>query len=500
MQIFIVINPITDVQAPSGCITVPITIQLNIFSQNEVYMNSTIKCFLVLLIVCVNVNVFAQSNNALSFVAGNNSNVSIPHAAQINFGTSTNFTIEAWIKFSGTMAGYSGIVAKASASWVGFQIVIVNQKIAAEIRNLTETMIGTGEGLLGSSTLNDDNWHHVAMVVDRSATNAKLYVDGVIEADVTNSALGGNLDNDGTMYIGSERNQNAFVNGLIDEVRIWSVARTQAELLANKGMEINPATSGLSAYYRFNQGTAGGNNSGVTTLLDVTSYHNNGTLKNFALTGTSSNWVSGNMALPVELTSFTAEIAEKSIELKWKTATETNNYGFEIERTTTTEQANDASTPSPKNGSVAQHDWVRIGFIEGNGTTNAPKSYLFTDNSVSGKTLYRLKQIDRDGKFEYSQTVEVTVVTAPKEFALEQNYPNPFNPTTAIGYQLSANSFTTLKVYDAIGREVATLVNEVKEAGYYSAQFDGAKLSSGIYFARLSSSGKTQMKKLLLLK
>ena len=191
--------------------------------------------------------------------------------------------------------------------------------------------------------------------------------------------------------------------------------------------------------------------------------------------------------LPVELTSFTAEIAEKSIELKWRTATETNNYGFEIQRSAVSPQQSD-------------NMWSKIGFVEGNGTTNAPKSYFFTDKSASGKTSYRLKQIDRDGKFEYSQTVEVTVLSAPKEFALEQNYPNPFNPTTSINYQLSANSFTTLKIYDAIGREVATLVNEVKEAGTYSAQFDGAKLSSGIYFARLSSDGKIQIRKLMLMK
>ena len=94
----------------------------------------------------------------------------------------------------------------------------------------------------------------------------------------------------------------------------------------------------------------------------------------------------------------------------------------------------------------------------------------------------------------------MTAASKPKEFALEQNYPNPFNPTTAISYQLSSNSLTTLKIYDAIGREVATLVNEVKEAGYYSAQFDGSALSSGIYFAKLTSDRKTQMKKLLLLK
>jgi hypothetical protein len=213
-----------------------------------------------------------------------------------------------------------------------------------------------------------------------------------------------------------------------------------------------------------------------------------------------------SQALPVELTSFTAKIAEKSVELKWNTATETNNYGFEIERTTTTghpEQANapkGASTPSPKNGSVAQHDWVRIGFVEGNGTTNAPKSYSFVDKSASGKISYRLKQIDRDGKFEYSQTVEVTAANTPKEFALEQNYPNPFNPTTAISYQLSAFGFTTLKIYDALGREVATLVNEVKEAGSYSAQFDGAKLSSGVYFYKLQSGNSAAVKKLTIMK
>ncbi len=200
---------------------------------------------------------------------------------------------------------------------------------------------------------------------------------------------------------------------------------------------------------------------------------------------------SGSTALPVELISFTATVKERSVELVWNTATETNNYGFEVERRAVSDRHLEGD------GHLA---WTKIGFVEGNGTTNAPKSYSFTDRSANGKTLYRLKQIDRDGKFEYSQTVEVTAATAPKEFALEQNYPNPFNPTTAISYQLSANSFTTLKIYDALGREAATLVNEVKEAGYYSAPFDGSKLSSGMYYARLSSNGKTQIRKIVLLK
>ncbi|MEW5800420.1 MAG: T9SS type A sorting domain-containing protein, partial [Bacteroidota bacterium] len=124
---------------------------------------------------------------------------------------------------------------------------------------------------------------------------------------------------------------------------------------------------------------------------------------------------------------------------------------------------------------------------------------------------YRLKQIDRDGKFEYSQSVEVTVANAPKEFALIQNYPNPFNPTTTIQYSLGTDAhpsnnnmhgraLTTLKIYDVLGREVATLVNEVKEAGNYSVQWNASKFSSGIYYARLQSGEQVQMKKMVLLR
>ena len=192
--------------------------------------------------------------------------------------------------------------------------------------------------------------------------------------------------------------------------------------------------------------------------------------------------------LPVELVSFTASAKLLSVELQWNTATEVNNYGFEIERTVISDQSSVIS-------------WSKAGFVEGNGTTNASKEYSYNDRNVgTGKYLYRLKQVDRDGKFSYSQSVEVEVGNLPKVFTLEQNYPNPFNPSTVISYQLPANSQVTLKVYDAIGREVATLVNEVKEAGNYSVTFDASRFSSGIYFARLQSGDKVQLKKMLLIK
>ncbi|MDP1994550.1 MAG: T9SS type A sorting domain-containing protein, partial [Ignavibacteria bacterium] len=180
-------------------------------------------------------------------------------------------------------------------------------------------------------------------------------------------------------------------------------------------------------------------------------------------------------ALPVELTSFSATIKHGNISLSWQTATEVSNYGFEVERAST----------SPG------MTWENIGFEKGNGNSNSPKSYSFTDaNPMSGNVQYRLKQIDFDGKYEYSEVVEVEIET-PAQFSLSQNYPNPFNPSTAISYQLSAFSLVTLKVYDILGREVATLVNEYQQAGTYNVKFNARhfersrEIPSGVYFYRL---------------
>jgi len=193
-----------------------------------------------------------------------------------------------------------------------------------------------------------------------------------------------------------------------------------------------------------------------------------------------------NSALPVELASFTAQTFSSRVELVWKTATEVNNYGFEIERR------------APGGAHLA---WIKTGFVEGNGTTNSPKNYSYTDNNLkTGKYVYRLKQIDRDGKFKYSQEVEFAVGDVPSEFKLMQNYPNPFNPSTRIEFIVPENGRATLKIYDVVGRELETLVSEQKKPGSYSVQWDASNHSSGMYFARLSSGGKSQVKKLMLQK
>jgi photosystem II stability/assembly factor-like uncharacterized protein len=195
-----------------------------------------------------------------------------------------------------------------------------------------------------------------------------------------------------------------------------------------------------------------------------------------------------NGGTPVELISFSADVNLNDVILIWTTATETNNQGFQIERRKTQDERSE--------------EWENIGFINGNGTTTEPQSYSFVDENLqTGKYEYRLKQIDFDGTFEYSNTIEVEI-NSPTKFSLEQNYPNPFNPITNIQYAISSKQFVTLKVYDVLGKEVATLVNEEKPAGMHNVEFriQNLDLSSGIYFYQLKAGDYSESKKMILMK
>ncbi|MFC2119584.1 T9SS type A sorting domain-containing protein [Bacteroidota bacterium] len=188
--------------------------------------------------------------------------------------------------------------------------------------------------------------------------------------------------------------------------------------------------------------------------------------------------------LPVELVSFTASQTEYDIKLDWSTSTETNNKGFEIFR-------------SAHNDQIV---WIKIGFVQGYGTTTELKHYSFTDdNLITGIYSYRLKQVDYDGTFSYSHIIEVDFTVA-QGFALSQNYPNPFNSSTTIIYSLPSEGNVTLTVFDVSGREIETLVNKRQAAGSYKIDFDVPHLSTGIYYYRLSAGGLSQAKKLILLK
>ena len=187
--------------------------------------------------------------------------------------------------------------------------------------------------------------------------------------------------------------------------------------------------------------------------------------------------------IPVELASFTALAAGNTVELSWVTATELNNLGFEVERKT--ESAN----------------WTDVGFVNGYGTTTENQIYSFVDRNLSpGAYSYRLKQIDFDGSFKYYELAETIEIGSLKSYSLSQNYPNPFNPSTIISWQAPVAGYNILKVYDELGSEVATLINEELPSGNYEVEFDATGLTSGIYFYRLQSGEFTETKQMILLK
>ena len=186
--------------------------------------------------------------------------------------------------------------------------------------------------------------------------------------------------------------------------------------------------------------------------------------------------------VPVELTSFSASVNKKTVELKWSTATEVDNNGFEIER------------------SSNQATWKKIGFLKGSGTTTRTSTYSYKDvSALNGKLYYRLKQVDFNGTFKYSKVVEVNY-GVPSKFNLAQNYPNPFNPSTSIKFDVPEAAFVNLTIYNVLGAEIASLVNEKLEPGAYTKNFNASGLTSGIYFYRLTAGNLVITKKMSLLK
>ncbi|MFA6978956.1 MAG: T9SS type A sorting domain-containing protein [Ignavibacteriaceae bacterium] len=189
-----------------------------------------------------------------------------------------------------------------------------------------------------------------------------------------------------------------------------------------------------------------------------------------------------NNIVPVELTSFSASTTQSGVELKWSTATETNNKGFEVQRSSDNKTFN------------------LISFVNGKGTTTSIQHYNYVDASVlSGKYFYRLRQIDFDGTSKFSNVVEAGEI-APSTFELSQNFPNPFNPVTNIKFSVASVQLVTLKVFNILGKEVAVLVNEKKEPGNYSVNFSATYLASGTYFYRLQAGAFVQTKKMVILK
>jgi hypothetical protein len=253
---------------------------------------------------------------------------------------------------------------------------------------------------------------------------------------------------------------------------------TTPSLAINNSINGTPTLKTTSGSVAINAGSSGTNNS-----ISVPTTDQRGAGRNGATDIGAYEYWNDSGSLPVELNSFTAQNTGGKIELNWQTATEVNNFGFDVERS-----------------SSIQEVWEKIGFVQGHGNSNSPKEYSYTDNPTGGSVFkYRLKQIDIDGKYEYSLEVEVSL-NVPTTFSVKQNFPNPFNPTTKIEFSIPSDNNVEIKVFNVLGMGVATLLNEHRQAGTNIVEFNASNLSSGIYFYKIVSGKYSEIKKMILLK
>ncbi len=364
------------------------------------------------------------------------------------------------------------IDSNASILWSAGGVHVCSQK--SEFANITSD--GSGGVIIAWSDFRaGTGWWNIYSQRITSAGAPSWAADGI--PIVNNSHIGSAIypsittDGNGGAYIAWADNRSS-TNHIYEQ----SVSSSGTVNWLTGGITVSSYDIGFGPSHQ--QIVSDGSNNAILVWEDV---------RNSGATNLYAQRVQVNSALPVELISFSASPNALAIGLTWKTATETDNYGFDIERK--------ALVSTPATG------WDRIGFVQGAGTTNAENAYSFTDNlPTAGSYAYRLKQIDRDGKVQYSRSVNATAVQLPKVFGLTQNYPNPFNPATMIKYELSVSSLVVLKVYDTVGREVATLADELKEAGSYEAKFDAAQLSSGVYLYTIRAGNYFAVKKMVLIK
>jgi len=463
-------------------------------------------------------NAINMLDNSTGYVAGINSIIQ----KTTDEGNSWSFvtSVPASIYFSSmcfinSSTGYigtsTGSIIKTTnegANWVTLTPGVAFAILSIDFIDSNTGYFSTSAGGVGITTNGGTNW---SVVTTGASTNmTSLYFIDANTGFVTSTA--GSVrktTNGGTNWISIPTGGTQQLNSVyfFDENTGYVAGNTGAIFYTtNGGMNWTQQSTGVTATINSikfgdpERGVAIGNsgtilvttNSGANwvnqTSLSGTTQH----LRSVALTPNGGILVCGSFGtilssidqpLPVELASFTSSVSGQNVTLSWSTVMEENNKGFEIERRSSGE------------------GWKKTGYAEGNGTSNQINNYSFTERGMaSGNYNYRLKQIDYNGNYKYYDLSNEVIIGIPSKYSLSQNYPNPFNPVSVINFELPTSNYVSLNIYDINGRKVAGLVNEVKEAGYYSVQFDAKNLSSGMYFYKLTSGNFSAVKKMVVVK
>jgi hypothetical protein len=427
------------------------------------------KISTLLLFLFVSVSMFSQSR-ALQF-DGADDYVSIPARSGVLTGNAITF--EAWVKPS-AFNFVSTIVNRGNSSNY-FLVYFMNDDMMMPMMpgNLSlNVFLYNGSASvqlfypIDNSWINQ--WHHVAVAYDGSTLS--LYVDGNL---VSSTGFSGNIPvNADNIMLGNDPGYN-FFNGTLDEVRVWNVARTGPQIQAAMNTEISATTANLVAYYQFNQGTMNGNNTAIATATDLVA-GNNGTLTNFALTGTTSNFTLGYgslFVLPLKDGSFAATRKAGEVLLTWKGVATENTARFEIEYS--------------ENGS----DFKQIGTVQAR-TLLGESDYAFTHSKPSAQNFYRLKTVDANGKSNYSQTLSVRMNAGDVVLNLLQN-----PVSSQLAFQLTApKGSVLLQLLDPTGR-VVRQSQFASQGTAQTASLDVSQLSAGAYLVSVNGTSAWFTKK-----
>ena len=436
-----------------------------------------------------NLNSISVINNSTAVIAGNSGTILRTTDAgsswtSVTSNVSDNLLSVSFTGTSGVAGGTSQTIiysTDAGASWTtsqtgffgggfwGVQMLDADHAFAAGENSIFQPMFGW-------STDGGQNWNYTAFYLN--SNEGRLY--GVHFFDMNNGIAAASVwTGEGAVAStadgGANWNTLPFVN---EALFCLNFPANQTDIGYAAGMNgiIEKSTDGGTSWTEQTSGTS-------VTLFGIVFAD---ALTGYAVgeNGTILKTVSGGI-IPVELTSFRAQLEEREVKLSWQTVTETNNSGFFVQR------------------KIGSH-WENLDFVQGYGTTSETHSYDYLDNlsdlNYQGKVYYRLKQVDYDGGTDYSSRVEVTYEPKPNDYVLDQNYPNPFNPVTSIKYSIPEGSHVKLTVYDLLGNQVETLVDEYKSAGTYSVNFNGKELTSGIYIYRLQAGEFVSTKRMALIK
>lgn len=394
--------------------------------------------------------------NALQF-DGSNDNVVIPKSV------TSDFTIEYWVSTTSTGPGASGtqwyggngiVDAEVPGGTNDFGTALTGSKLAFGIGNPDVTIHSVTD-------INTGAWFHVAVTWQQSSGAMRLYINGVLEASGTGGTALRSAPS--RITLGQLQTNIQYFNGAIDELRIWNTVRSQAQIQASKNSEIDPTSSNLVAYYMFNQGLTAGTNTGIIDLLDMTAT-NNGTMNNFSLSGSSSNFVaqnSGFFLLPVQWGYFEAKKIGDRVQLNWLTEMETNTSHFTIEF------------------SQDLHQWQEIGTVRATGNSSGRNEYSYLHAApVNGMNYYRIKQVDLDGRTEYSgirqirfmgNKTSLVIQTNPVQANTEIKVLSPCNQTISL-FDMNGKMIWKKQVADGLNR---IALNGVKAGVYVVVDGEG---------------------------